>query len=299
MDINKKLGKPFLKWVGGKTQLIEEIDSRIKECDNFLQFDTYVEPFVGGGAILFYVLKTHPNIKKVVINDINSSLIGAYLAVRDTPKELIAILKKMESIYLGLECESLRKEYFLDTRANYNRGGLSSLEKSAHLIFLNKTCFNGLYRENSKGGFNVPIGKYKNPKICDAETILSDSELLQGVEILNEDFSKTLNYASISSFYYIDPPYKPISSTSSFNSYTKESFNDDEQVRLKNFCDAVLAKGGKVILSNSDVSNNLSGDMFFDNLYDNYSIKRVNAKRSINSNSAKRGAISELLITNF
>ncbi len=219
--------KPFIKWVGGKTQLINEIE---KVLPNHLLTSnnlTYIEPFVGGGAVLFWILQKYPNIKNAVINDINPDLTTAYRTIKKSPNDLISRLKQVQAEYLPLS-EEKRKEYFLAKRSLFNTKNLDAIENTALFIFLNRTCFNGLYRVNSKGLFNVPFGRYANPKICDEETILADSELLQKVEILTGDFNETINHIGEKSFFYLDPPYKPLSETSSFNSYTKEAFNDDE-----------------------------------------------------------------------
>lgn len=294
----KKQAKPFVKWVGGKGQLLSQIDNALPNR-LFREKDiTYIEPFVGGGAMLFYILEKFENIKKAVINDINKDLIVAYKTVRDNPNKLINRLKEIELEYLSLS-EERRKEYFLEKRDLYNTKLLPEIENTSLFIFLNRTCFNGLYRVNSKGLFNVPFGKYTNPKICDEVTILNDSRLLQKVEILNSDFEKTINYIGKNTFFYIDPPYRPLNITSSFNSYSKESFNDDEQIRLKKFCDKITQESCFLLLSNSDSKNTSPLNDFFGDLYHKYKIERVWASRSVNSNSQKRGKLTELLISNF
>jgi len=289
--------KPFVKWVGGKTQLLNDIEKAIP--DNLVGRSnvTYIEPFVGGGAVLFWILQRYPNITRAVINDINPDLITAYKVIKETPQQLIEVLFKIQTEYLKLNEEN-RKQFFLNKRERFNTKTLEPIENTALFIFLNRTCFNGLYRVNSKGHFNVPFGKYANPKICDDQTILEDSKVLQKVEILTGDFEKTLNYADNNSFFYFDPPYKPLSETSSFNSYSKEEFNDKEQIRLGNFCKKINLLGHKFILSNSDVKGNNPNDDFFDDLYEQFSIKRVHATRMINSNIEKRGKLTELLISN-
>lgn len=289
--------KPFVKWVGGKTQLINEIEkvlpNNLFACNNL----TYIEPFVGGGAVLFWILQKYPNIKNAVINDINPDLITAYQTVKKSPNELINRLKQVQAEYLPLS-EEKRKEYFLAKRSLFNTKKLDAIENTTLFIFLNRTCFNGLYRVNSKGLFNVPFGRYANPKICDEQTILADSELLQKVEILTGDFNETINHIGESNFFYLDPPYKPLSETSSFNSYAKEAFNDDEQIRLGNFCKQIDSLGHSFMLSNSDVKGKNPEDNFFDDLYINFDIRRVFATRMVNANVEKRGRLTELLITN-
>lgn len=289
--------KPFIKWVGGKTQLIAEVE-RLLPKDFFIRRElTYIEPFVGGGAVLFWILQKYPNITKAVINDINPDLIRAYKTIKYNPNELIEALQKVQSEYLLLN-EEKRKEYYLEKRNRFNTKKLDTIENTALFIFLNRTCFNGLYRVNSKGLFNVPFGRYANPKICDEQTILADSELLQKVEILTGDFSETINYVGKNNFFYFDPPYKPLSETSSFNSYSKEEFNDKEQIRLRDFCKQIDRLGYSFILSNSDIKGKNPNDNFFDELYKQFDIQRVFATRMVNANAEKRGRLTELLITN-
>lgn len=289
--------KPFVKWVGGKTQLIKSIEDYLPKNFHKRKNITYIEPFVGGGAILFWILQQYPNIEKAVINDINPDLTKAYLTIKEKPSELVEELMNIQNEYLPLN-EEERKEYYLDKRERFNIKELNEVENTSLFIFLNRTCFNGLYRVNSKGKFNVPFGRYANPKICDSETIFADSRLLQKVEILTGDFEKTLQYAEKNSFFYFDPPYKPLSETSSFNSYAKEDFNDNEQVRLGNFCKKIDLLGHEFILSNSDLKGKNPDDEFFDDLYQQFKIRRVFATRMVNANAEKRGKLTELLITN-
>ena len=291
--------KPFVKWVGGKSQLISIIEQTLPAELFKIPELTYIEPFVGGGAMLFWVLNNVKNINNIVINDINSDLTTAYQTIRDSVSDLVIELKRIEKEYKALQSESSRKEFYLLQRDRFNSLKLDNIENTTLFIFLNRTCFNGLYRVNSKGLFNVPFGKYINPTICDEDTIFADSELLQKVEILTGDFEKTLKHATENTFFYLDPPYKPLSKTSSFKSYAKEDFNDNEQIRLKQFCDKLDRKGHFWILSNSDLKSNDPTNDFFDELYSKYKIKRVWASRSINANPEKRGKLTELLITNY
>ena len=292
-------GKPFIKWVGGKTQLISQLDELLPA--NFEQMDnvTYIEPFVGGGAMLFYMLQRYPNIRQAIINDINGDLTTCYQTVRDYPEELIASLRDIQEAYNEQLTEEGRKDFFMAARARYNEKNLDPIENTTKFFFLNRTCFNGLYRVNKKGLFNVPFGKYINPQIYDEETIRLDSELLRRVEILNGDFERTFEYANGNTLFYFDPPYRPLSDTSSFNDYTKESFNDDAQIRLKEFCDRINDAGYMFMLSNSDCKGKNEEDNFFDVLYANYNIERVWASRSINSNPNKRGKLTEILVHNY
>ncbi len=290
--------KPFVKWVGGKTQLIKSIQETLPENFYKIKDLTYIEPFVGGGAVLFWVLNNYPNITKAIINDINPDLTTAYKTIKTNPKDLIKSLSAIQEEYIPLT-EEKRKEYFLEKRSRFNTKSLDNIENTSLFIFLNRTCFNGLYRVNSKGLFNVPFGKYTNPKICDKETILADSHILQKVEILTGDFKETLKHADNKSLFYFDPPYKPLSNTSSFTSYSKEDFNDLDQIRLGDFCKKIDELGHNFILSNSDVKECSINGNFFDDLYDSFDIQRVLAKRSINANADKRGKLTELMITNF
>lgn len=290
--------KPFLKWAGGKTQLISDIERAFPKDLKHTNF-TYVEPFVGSGAVLFWMLKNFPTLKKAVINDINNDLINTYKTIAEKPKELISILKILQNEFHSLESdEENKKLYYYQKRELYNLRKHEQSAQSALFIFLNRTCFNGLYRVNSKNLFNVPMGSYKKPTICDTENILAVSEALKKVEILCGDFEQTLDFATKNTLFYFDPPYKPLSETSSFNSYTKDDFNDDEQIRLRNFCTKLDALNHSWILSNSDVKGKNKNDNFFDDLYSNFTIQRVEAKRSINANPEKRGKLMELLITN-
>lgn len=290
--------KPFLKWAGGKTQLIEQIKQQLPVVVTENEF-TFIEPFVGSGAVLFWVLREFSNVKRVIINDINSDLTNTYLTIKNDVDTLIEILLSWENEYHSLtEKAEEKKEYYYQKREAFNKRNSIQTVQSALFLFLNKTCFNGLYRVNRKNGFNVPIGSYKKPRICNQENLLAVSEALQKVVILNGDFSETINYATENTFFYFDPPYKPLSETSSFNSYAKDEFNDSEQIRLKKFCDTLDQKGYQWILSNSDVKGKNPDDNFFDDLFGNYQINRVLAKRSINANPEKRGQLTELLITN-
>lgn len=291
--------KPFIKWVGGKSQLIEQLDARLPADFGNWENVTYIEPFVGGGAMFFYLLQRYPNIQHAIINDINPDLATCYRTVRDTPEQLIESLMDIENTYLALETEEERKDFFMAARDRYNEKNLDAIENTTMFFFLNRTCFNGLYRVNKKGLFNVPFGKYANPTICDPETIRKDSELLQRVEILNGDFEATFEHAHGNTLFYFDPPYRPLSDTSSFNDYAKEAFNDDAQIRLKEYCDRINEAGFHFMLSNSDCKGKNEDDNFFDVLYDAYQIERLWASRCINSNPEKRGKLTEILVHNY
>jgi DNA adenine methylase len=294
-----KHSKPFLKWAGGKTQLITEIERSLPYEITNKKF-TYIEPFVGSGAVLFWMLNNFPKLEKAVINDINKELINTYKTIASRPKELISILQQVQNEFHSLENKPKeKKEYYYQKRELFNTRKEERSGQAALFIFLNRTCFNGLYRVNRKNEYNVPMGSYKKPTICDDKNILAVSNALQKVEILCGDYEKTLNEATTNSFFYFDPPYKPLSNTSSFNSYAKDEFDDAEQIRLRNFCSKLEKLGHKWMLSNSDVKGKDTNDNFFDEIYSDFSIARVKARRSINANPEKRGELNELLITNY
>lgn len=291
--------KPFLKWAGGKTQLINDIEKALP-LDFKDQKYTYVEPFVGGGAVLFWMLENFPNIERAIINDINGDLTNCYKVIADQPQKLISILEKFQKKFNSFENnDENRKKYYLEQRSIFNARSKDVITQAALLIFLNKTCFNGLYRVNKSNGFNVPMGDSIKKTICDKENILSVSKVLQRVEILTGDYKETLKCATENTLFYFDPPYKPLSETSSFNTYTKDNFGDNEQIELRDFCKKLDDKNYKWILSNSDVKGKNALDTFFDDIYKEFNIQRVFARRSINANGTKRGKLTELLITNY
>ena len=293
--------KPFIKWAGGKGQLLKEI-KKFYPFEN-KKIDKYAEPFIGGGAVLFDIL-TNYDIKKAYISDVNKELINIYKVIQNKAEDLITFLKKFEEDYLPLENEE-RKEYYLQKREEYNnwkkRYNAENIEEmgAALFIFLNKTCFNGLYRVNKKGEFNVPMGAYKKPLICDEENLRNISILLKNVEIICADYTKSENFIDENTLVYFDPPYRPLTETASFTSYTEFSFNDEEQIRLAEFIKTLNSKNIKVILSNSDPKNVNQDDNFFDDLYKGFNIRRIGASRMINSKGSSRGKITELLINNF
>lgn len=291
--------KPFIKWVGGKGQLIEQLELLLPNDFEQWENTTYIEPFVGGGAMLFYMLQKYSNISTAVINDINEDLITCYRVVREEPSKLIDILSNIQDEYYSFDFGEPRKEYYLNKRKEFNTKQLDRIYNSAVFIFLNRTCFNGLYRVNKAGLFNVPFGRYETPTICDPETIYADSKLLQNVEIMAGDYPCTFDRAKGNTLFYFDPPYRPLSNTSSFNDYSKESFNDQSQIELKIFCDRIEKAGYSFMLSNSDCYNTPSKDRFFEDLYSEYSIERVWASRSINANPLKRGRLQEILVHNY
>ena len=289
--------RPFIKWVGGKTQLLGEVQNSLPRDFASRQHLTYVEPFVGGGAVLFWILQTYPNIEKAVINDINPELICTYRVIKESVEELIAVLYHLRDEYLPMSLDA-RKAYYLEKRALFNTKKTTPVETAALFIFLNRTCFNGLYRVNSKGEFNVPHGKYSNPRICDEDNLRACSTVLKRVEILCGDFAETGRYAGPNTLFYFDPPYRPITETSSFTSYSKEGFDDEEQIRLRDFCDQISKEQALFVASNSDPRKVNPQEDFFDNIYDKFIIKRVSASRMINADASGRGAVSELMISN-
>lgn len=296
--------RPFMKWAGGKSQLLSQFRQHLPpELENY-SF-TYVEPFVGGGAMLFYMLQQFHDIRRVVINDINSHLTQAYRDIKDHPEELVGQLKNIEREYLSIKEEASRKTFYLYMRRQFNSQSISpGIERTSLLLFLNRTCFNGLYRENSKGEFNVPFGRYAHPIICNEDLIFADSELLRkyDVKICCGDYKQTINEIEEQefTFFYFDPPYRPLSETSSFNTYVKEAFNDQSQRELALFCRQISSRQKCLwMLSNSDCSAANPNDRFFEDIYDGFNIQRVVAKRAINANPGKRGKLTELLIKNY
>ena len=288
--------KPFIKWAGGKNQLLNELAKKLP-FENYNNITKYAEPFVGGGAVLFYILNNY-NIKEVYISDINSKLIVTYKMIKKNVDELIIKLEKIQEKYLRLD-ENSRKIYYLEKRKEFNLSNLNDIDIATLFIFLNKTCFNGLYRVNKKGEFNVPMGKYKKPLICDRENLKQVSNKLKNVKIICGDYKKSIKFIDSDTFVYFDPPYRPINITSSFTAYTKDSFTDNEQIELAKYIDKLTEKGAKIMLSNSDPKNVNKNDAFFDELYNKYNIFRVKAKRTINSNASSRGEIDELVIINY
>lgn len=289
------MAKPFLKWAGGKGQLLTEIRKFYPA-----KIEKYCEPFVGGGAVLFDVLEQfQPH--EVLINDINPELTNCYLQIQNNVKELIDVLLVWEQAYLA-SSEEVRRSLFLQKREQFNiaiQANKNTVEKAALMIYLNKTCFNGLYRVNSKGLFNVPSGVYKNPVICHKANLMAVHNTLKNVTILTGDYTHTKDFIDSKTFVYIDPPYRPLTSSSSFTAYAKDGFGDNSQIELGNFVGQIYQQGAKVLLSNSDPKNANKEDDFFDELYKDYDIYRVNAARMINRNANGRGKITELMVACF
>ena len=293
--------KPILKWVGGKTQLLADISNAYP--DGFGDtINKFVEPFVGGGAVLFDVLSKY-QLEEVYISDINAELINMYIMVRYHIDELIEILSAYQQDYIALDTEG-RKDYYYNKRDEYNlliQNGQSQegVESAALFIFLNRTCFNGLYRANKSGLFNVPTGDYANPLICNEANLRAVSEALENVHIICADYSASIDHIDQNTLVYLDPPYRPLKGRDSFTSYTEQDFDDSCQKALAGFIEEIDARGAYIILSNSDPKNVDPDDDFFDDLFADYDIQRINAKRRINRNSDHRGYITELLIKNY
>ncbi len=291
--------KPFIKWAGGKGQLLptirefypNELGKSIKK---------YCEPMVGAGAVLFDILNTY-DMDEVYICDTNIQLINVYKVIQNNVEQLVELLLKYENEHL-MKNDEERKEYYYNQRERYNSeiqnaDETNSLIRAGLFIYLNKTCFNGLYRVNKKGLYNVPMGSYKNPKIYDKDNLERVASLLTKVTILDGDYSNVKNMVDENTFVYFDPPYRPLTKTAEFTSYNAEVFDDAEQIRLNEFIKSI--SNAKVMISNSDPKNVDENDNFFDDLYDGMNINRVFANRAINSNGNNRGKISELLICNY
>ncbi len=295
---NRTNAKPFIKWVGGKSQLLDNIRGMYPKKDSI---NRYCEPFVGGGAVLFDIIEKY-DFSDILINDVNFDLINAYKTVQCDPETIIEVLSEIQNRFYQFDNID-RKRYYYEMRDKFNalkitrKDGIN-IEKAALFIFLNKTCFNGLYRVNAKGFFNVPMGDYKNPLICDSTNIRNVAKSLKKVTINCGDFSECKRFVDHKTFVYIDPPYRPISKTACFTAYSENAFSDVEQIRLGKFINEINDTGASVVLSNSDPKNSNPDDNFFDELYRDYNVMRVSAKRMINSDSSKRGNIFELLITN-
>ena len=308
--------KPFLKWMGGKGQLLKEIDKRLPKNVKNNEIDYYYEPFVGAGSVFFH-LKNNYSIKTSIISDINPELILTYRTIQKDYKELIKQLNPLKNNYKKLEKNiDEQKDYYKEIRDKFNDNlGKIDLnakkikkqhfERAAQMIFLNKTCFNGMFRVNKKGEFNVPAGRYKNPQIYDENNLIEINKLLNkdNVIIKTQDFSITEDYiteksTSENTFIYLDPPYRPLNKTSSFTQYYKNNFDDSEQIRLYKYIQRLSKKKIPLMLSNSD-SKTEDNQSFFRNLYQNQKVESVKARRNINANGKKRNAIDELIITNY
>ena len=293
--------KPFLKWAGGKGRLLSQLDANLPQFLYTSNEVCYIEPFVGGGAMLFHMMQEFTNITKIVINDINEELIACYRIIKDNPEKLVSKLKGIEDKFLS-ENQEVRQELFYAYRDEYNKTNLADINRCALFIFLNRTCFNGLHRVNLKGGFNVPYGRYVNPTICDKDTILAISKALNRIDIT----IKSGNYRNVleditnpaCTFVYLDPPYRPLLGENNFRAYSKGPFSDQQQEELKAFCDVLTGLGARWMQSNSD-SKNEDGSSYFEDLYENYVFQTIYAPRAINAFGEGRGKITESLIKNY
>jgi len=303
---DRPLVKPFLKWAGGKRQLLAQLEAHFPPQLLNGEISRYVEPFVGSGALFFKVFQAYP-IRECLLADINPELILVYKTIQVNVSELIIYLEEIEQRFLGFD-PGQRKAYYYQVREDYNHQrdtihfhefGSNWTLRAAQMMFLNRTGYNGLFRLNSKGAFNVPYGRYKNPRILDAENLRGVAELLQRVSIQYGDFEKTTHYINADALVYFDPPYRPLSSTAHFTAYSKERFDDAQQLRLADFYRNMDAIGAKLMLSNSDPHNVDPADVFFEDAYRGFRIERLKARRSINREADKRGEISELLILNY
>lgn len=295
--------KPVLKWAGGKGMLLPQITEHLPTKLKFGAIKRYIEPFIGGGAVFFNIANNY-NFEDAYLFDINPELVILYNVIKYDVNDLIAELFELQQKYNISEDKtafyySIRDAYnSFDKNINANSFSKDFIRRAALTVCLNRTCFNGLYRVNSKGLFNVPVGKYKNPRILDENNLKEVSKALQYATIIQADFADVLKYVNKDSFVYYDPPYRPIDANS-FNSYAVGDFNDEEQIRLKETFAKVDALGALQMLSNSDPTNHNAGDHFFDDLYSKYNIHRIWAKRIINADPNGRDGVRELLITNY
>lgn len=291
--------KPFVKWAGGKTRLLKEIEQRLPADFDKWNDVAYIEPFVGGGAVLCHMIQRHANITRIIINDINEVLVGAYKSIKENPQPIISELKELEAEYNALDIFNQEIRYY-ELRRLFNECKDIDRQKISLFLFLNQTCFNGLYRENSKGEFNVPHGRYKTHPICNEKNILEFHKALQKVEIMRGSFEtvgRDLHHEKV--FFYLDPPYRPmIEKGNMFTMYDRTGFNDTHQILLKQMCDYIHEKGWYFMLSNSD-SKTKDGESFFETLYDNYFISRIEVTRFINTYNASQRRPTEILITNY
>ena len=293
--------KPILKWAGGKSQLLPAIQERLPSYIVEGQDFCLVEPFFGGGALSFFMLSEYKNLKKMIINDMNQDLVNVYQVVRDNVQELMVKLDQFQAEYDVLTSKEEKEPYFLLKRKTFNQKNQDNITQAAIFIFLNKAAFNGLYRVNKKNEFNVPIGSYKKPIFYNKNILTNLSEKLAFTQILCGDYTEIQEHLpmDLPSFFYLDPPYRPISQTASFNQYGANGFNDEEQRRLSYFCRDLNQKGHQFLLSNSDPKNTDITDSFFDDLYYGFNIERVAANRAISASTVGRKLITELMIYNY
>lgn len=297
------MAKPFVKWAGGKGRLLPILEANLPADFNQLPEITYIEPFVGGGAMLFYMLGEHPNIHRAIINDINPALINCYRRIQNHHHALIRELRRINAQYYALDSQETRRTFYYACREEYNQipvANRNSTRAAALFILFNKTCFNGLYRENRQGCFNVPFGRYVNPTICNEQVINDAHDALQHVEIClgnYENIQALINWNEYN-FFYFDPPYRPLLGANNFKDYTLNEFGDQEQEQLKRFCDFIDANGGHFMLSNSD-SEIEPGVNYFEDLYEGYDVQHIFAPRTINAFVPGVQQTTEILIRNY
>lgn len=301
--------RPFLKWAGGKGQLLEQFQFRFpEELNGKGIIKRYYEPFLGSGAVFFWVMQ-NCKIEKAYINEFNPEIYLCYIAIQKDVEKVIKYLKSLEKKYRTLDLMN-QEVFYYQIREKYNQARRNikfdqqdskrRSERAAMTVFLNRTCFNGLYRVNSKGEFNVPFGRYKNPTICDIQNLRAASRILKDAVVTNSDFSIIKKHIKKDSFVYFDPPYRPLNKTSSFTSYSNNEFDDTEQKRLAAiFKKLSQIEGVKIMLSNSDPKNENKEDNFFEHLYSDFKIERLKARRMINCDASRRGEINELLVMNY
>lgn len=297
------MAKPFVKWAGGKRKLLSTLEQNLPLDIRKQEAVTYIEPFVGGGAMLFHVLQHHPNFRRVIINDINPALIHSYRCIKDDHKELINELTILQDQFYEHPSLEHRRAVYYAYREEYNHLPVderNTIHAAALFIFFNKTCFNGLYRENKQGGFNVPYGKYVHPTICNRPVINEAHDALQCVEIMCANYADILSAVDWNEYnlFYFDPPYRPLLGTNNFKQYNKSTFDDSEQEALKVFCDTIHANGGHFMLSNSD-SEIEPGVSYFESLYANYHVQHIKAPRVINAFVPGVEIATEILVTNY
>ncbi len=301
------IARPFLKWAGGKRQLLSQIDGFLPEKLKRGEISRYVEPFVGSGAVFFHLAQQY-KIPELTISDLNPELMRAYSTVQQEVEGLIAALQELQGAYLPLE-ETERRRFYYRQRERFNarRPGDSETngvhvpwpERTAQLLFLNRTCYNGLFRVNASGEFNVPFGRYRQPRICDAPNLRAVSGILRDTEILYGRYTDCAGLVDANTFVYFDPPYRPLTATANFTAYSQQVFDDDAQLNLAEFYRALDGRGASLLLSNSDPKNVDAEDDFFETAYAGFRLERVRASRRINSRAAQRGPINELLIANY
>jgi DNA adenine methylase len=298
--------RPFLKWAGGKRRLLPQLAAHFPADLHAGGITKYAEPFMGGGALFFHVASRFA-LEAIYLTDMNPELVVTYRTIQRAVEAVIERLVTLERRYLALP-EAERKAFYYATRSTFNdaRHGFDFatfseawLTRTCQLLFLNRTCYNGLFRVNRKGAFNVPFGRYRNPTICHADRLRHAARLLQNATIEHGDFTRCASFVDDQTLVYFDPPYRPISATAHFNSYAKQPFGDAEQLRLASFYRQLDARGARLMLSNSDPHNESADDDFFEDAYRGFRIERIAARRAINSNPQRRGAITELLILNY